>query len=144
MSSFAFPLSECRVAKSSISEIHKKVHLMPNPYKQFVTIPKTNYKKYRNFLLNYIRRDYPSVSFKMSPNRLFSSKEFQKGRMATLRVKGLLQLEPKSSSRLWSIFRPLGVNFINVFRRSFYSRISQKHKKLLKLTVLLRFWDLSA
>ena len=50
--------------------------------------------------------------------------------MATLR--GLLQLGAKSCSRLSSIFRPQGVNFINVFTSSFYARRSRKRKKLLK------------
>ena len=36
------------------------------------------------------------------------------------------------------------VNFINVFMSSFYASISQKHKKLLDLTVFLCFWGLCA
>ena len=36
----------------------------------------------------------------------------------------------------------LGVNFINMFMGSFYTRRSWKHKKLLGLTVFLHFWDL--
>ena len=34
------------------------------------------------------------------------------------------------------------VNFTNMITHSFYMRISQKRKKLLDLTVFLRFWDL--
>ena len=37
-----------------------------------------------------------------------------------------------------------GVNFINVFMCGIYARRSQKRKKLLELTVFLRFWDLLA
>ena len=47
--------------------------------------------------------------------------------------------EPLSDKKLNNINEPLGVNFINVFTRSFYARRSQKWKKLLDLTVFLRF-----
>ena len=43
---------------------------------------------------------------------------------------------------VWVGLFTTGVNFINVFICSFYTRRSQKCKKLLKFAVFSRFWDL--